>query len=310
MMKNLLLFCFLLSCLASCNEKKSSGETNAFPAELVNFKPYEANPLFTGTGDSTTWDEKIRERGFILKEDSLYYMWYTGYTKKTGNSIKFLGLATSPDGISWKRFSDKPIHTSIWLEDVFVLKSDSTYYMFAESRGDTAHLLTSQDRVKWIAQGALDIRKKDGNPISEGAFGTPTVWKENGTWYLFYERNDAGIWLATSKDLKIWTNLQDEPVIECGPEKYDQFAVAVNQIIKYNGLYYAYYHASAFKDWREWSMNVAVSKDLVHWEKYKNNPILGHDQSSGILVKEGESYNLYNMHPEVNLYLPDASKTN
>ncbi|MCE6990452.1 glycosylase [Dyadobacter sp. CY323] len=309
-MNNLLLIGILAYFLVSCGEKTESEETNEFPAELVNFKPYKANPLFTGSGDSTTWDEKIRERGFILKEDSLYYMWYTGYTRKTGNNIKYLGLATSNDGISWKRHSDKPIHTSIWVEDVFVLKSDSTYYMFAESRGDTAHLLTSQDKVKWTDQGALDVRNKDGSPIEKGPYGTPTVWKENGIWYLFYERNDVAIWVATSTDLKVWTNVQDEPVIKTGPEKYDQFAVAMNQIIKYNGLYYAYYHASAFKDWREWSMNVAVSKDLIHWEKYQKNPILGNNLSSGILVNEGASYNLYTMHPEVNLHLPDSLKSN
>ena len=29
------------------------------------------------------------------------------------------------------------------------------------------------------------------------------VIKEKAVWYLFYERDDLGIWLATSKDLKV-----------------------------------------------------------------------------------------------------------
>ena len=128
--------------------------------------------------------------------------------------------------------------------------------------------------------------------------------KENGIWYLFYERDDSGIWLATSKDLKTWTNVQDEPVLKCGPEPYDKFAVAMNQVIKYKGLYYGYYHASAFKDWHEWSTNVAVSKDLIHWKKYANNPIVDSNKSSGILVNDGTRYRLYTMHPEVNVYFP------
>ena len=302
----LLIACLLLAgCNGSTKNDTDKAEENAeFPSELVDFKPYQHNPVFGGTGDSLVWDEKIRERGFVIREDSTYYLWYTGYTKKTGNQIKYLGLATSPDGLKWTRYAGNPIHQSLWVEDVFVLQSDSTYYMFAESRGDSAHLLTSVDKINWKDQGALDIRRTNGKPIEKGPYGTPTVWKEADTWYLFYERNDAAVWLATSKDLKIWTHVQDEPVLNCGPEKYDQFAVAFNQVIKHNGLYYAYYHASAFKDWREWSTNIAVSKDFVHWRKYPGNPILKENTSSGMVVNDGEKYRLYTMHPEVRVYLP------
>jgi len=176
--------------------------------------------------------------------------------------------------------------------------------MFSEGKGDTAHMLTSTDKVHWAEKGNLDIRLTNGNPISKGPYGTPSVLKEKGVWYLFYERDDSGIWLATSKDLKIWTNVQDEPVLKCGPEEYDKSAVAMDMVIKYKGLYYGYYHASAFKDWREWSSNVAVSADMVHWKKYPNNPIVGNDKSSPIVVNDGKRYRLYTMHPEVNLYFP------
>lgn len=302
------IYLLLLSGLLSwgCGaDKKQDAEIDEFPAAVTNFKAYDANPVFTATGDSTTWDQKIRERGFILKEDSTYYMWYTGYTRKTGDQIKYLGLATSPDGIEWTRYANNPIHKSLWVEDVFVFKSDSTYYMFAESRGDTMHLLTSVNRIDWKEQGPVDIRMKNGQPIGPGPFGTPTVWKEGDTWYLFYERNDAAVWLATSKDLKVWTHVQDEPVLACGPEKYDAFAVAMNKIIKYKDRYYAYYHASAFKDWHEWSTNVAVSSDLIHWKKYPKNPVVGDNTSSGIVVEDGAGYRLYTMHPEVKLYFPE-----
>jgi beta-1,2-mannobiose phosphorylase / 1,2-beta-oligomannan phosphorylase len=293
--------------LAACGADKKASELD-FPAELVDFKASSTMPVFEGTGDSTQWDEKIRERGYIIKEDSTYYLWYTGYTKATGKQMKYLGLATSNDGLTWKRHDGNPIHKSSWVEDVFVTKQDSTYYMFAESRGDTVHLLTSQNKVDWQDQGAIDIRLKNGQPIEPGAFGTPTVWNEGKIWYLFYERNDAAVWVATSTDLKTWTNVQDEPVLKSGPEEYDQFAVAVNQIIKHNGLYYAYYHASAFEDWREWSTNVAASKDLIHWTKYSKNPIVGENTSSGIVVNDGQNFRLYTMHPEVRVFFSAENK--
>ena len=277
---------------------------NTFPTELVNFKEYPGNPIFTGT-NVDTWDKQIRERGFILKEGPNYHVWFTGYSP--ASPTKFLGYATSKDGIHWERFSKETIHPGQWVEDMCVVKSGKTYYMFAEGEGDIAHMLVSTDRVHWQEKGNLDIRKVDGSPIRKGAYGTPTVLKAKGIWHLFYERDDLGIWLATSKDLKIWTNVQDEPVIKMGPDAYDLFAVAMNQVIHYKGLYYGYYHASAFKDWHEWSTNIAVSSDLIHWKKYEKNPIMGNNQSSGMVLKHGKGFRLYTMHRKVNLYFSEGA---
>jgi predicted GH43/DUF377 family glycosyl hydrolase len=277
---------------------------NAFPSELVNFEAYAENPIFTGT-NLESWDKQIRERGFILKEGPNYHLWFTGYSP--ASTTKFLGYATSKDGIHWQRFSKETIHPGQWVEDMCVVKSGKTYYMFAEGEGDIAHLLVSKDRIHWQEKGNLDIRNMDGSPIRKGAYGTPTVIRVKGVWQLFYERDDLGIWLATSKDLRTWTNVQDDPVIKMGPEPYDLYAVAMNQVIRHKGLYYGYYHASAFKDWHEWSTNIAVSSDLIHWKKYENNPIIGNNQSSGIVLKDGNGFRLYTMHRKVNLYFSEGA---
>ena len=305
MKKSPIFFTIIIALLfIQCSQIKKSVviSKSLFPRVLIHFTPYQANPLFT-SGDSTKWDHQLRERGYILKEKGKYHLWYTGYSKK--DPRKFLGYATSKDGIQWDRYKGNPIVNNHWIEDVFVIKSRGTYYLFAEGQGDTAHMFTSTDRIHWQGKGNLDIRNTDGSPISKGPFGTPTVYIKNGVWYLFYERSDLGIWLATSNNLKTWTNVQDTPVITMGPDEYDQFAVAMNQVIKYNGYYYGYYHASAYKDWHEWSTNIAVSKDLIHWTKFKNNPIIKNNQSSGIVIKDHKKFRLYTMHRRVNLYLPE-----
>lgn len=273
-----------------------------FPAEITQFKPYANNPVFSGTG-TDTWDQKIRERGYILHEDGLYHLWYTGY-REGKDQTRSLGYATSKDGLIWTRYKGNPILASSWVEDMAVIKANGTYYMFAEGRNDVAHLLTSTDRVTWQEKGPIDIRYTNHQPISKGPYGTPAIWKEKDTWYLYYERNDQAVWLATSTDLKVWTNVQDEPVLAKGPTDYDLYAVAMNQVIRYKGAYYAYYHASAFSDWHEWSTNVAVSNDLIHWTKYAGNPIVKGNTSSGILVNNGSEYRLYTMHPAVNVFFP------
>jgi hypothetical protein len=62
----------------STRKTKEKVTAEDFPPEIVDFVPYRDNPLFTGTGKNT-WDCKIRERGYILREGNTYHMWYTGY---------------------------------------------------------------------------------------------------------------------------------------------------------------------------------------------------------------------------------------
>lgn len=311
-MKGLLAFNLLIVFLivSACNNKDNKDKNSPilFPSELVNFILFEQNPVFSGTG-SDTWDSNIRERGYILQEDGVYKMWYTGFNKDKDPTMH-LGYATSDDGIHWTRYPENPVFNEYWTEDVHLVKHEGIYVMVAEGVNDIAHMLTSTNGIDWQRSGNLDIRKENGDSIDPGPYGTPTLWIENGKWYLFYERNDLGIWLAVSKDRDIWTNVQDDPVIEKGPGKYDAEGLALNQIIKHQGRYYAYYHGTPDEDWSTWNSNVAVSDDLVHWIKYKENPILGpgpisNNISSPILIHDGTQYNLYTMHESVRIFYPD-----
>lgn len=308
---------FVISCEQKQKKKPTEEKDDtsvSFPAEMVEFEPISQNPLFAGT-DADSWDRNIRERGFILHDEGKYKLWYTGYNDSITKK-RFVGLALSDDGIQWERFSDSPILEDVWVEDMFVLKHDGMYYMFAEGENDVAHLLISKNGVDWEPKGKLNLLKANGTPLDPGPYGTPTVWVEDGEKYLFYERNDLGIWLAKSDDFKTWTNVQDEPVLKMGPEKYDEAAVAANQIVKYQGNYYMFYHGSDNPDWHKtdvtalWSSNVAVSKDLVHWTKYPGNPIVAGDHSSNIMVFNGKEHILYTTHDQIWRYNPKKSNSN
>ena len=274
----------------------------AFPPELVDFGPLSVGPLFAG-GGKDAWDRDLRERGWIVRAGGRWHLWYTG-SNVDRDPRRFVGRATSSDGLNWVRDPATPLVRDAWVEDVCVVRQGACLQMFAEGEQDIAQRLTSRDGIHWRRHGPLDIRLVSGAPISDGPRGTPAVWFEHGTWHLFYERMDRGVWLATSRDLCTFTNVSDEPVLACGPEACDLHAVAFDQIVKYAGRYYAYYHSSPVADRSQWQTCLATSRDLVHWEKYAGNPLVPVDpehpkRSSAMLVHDGERHRLYTSHPDL-----------
>src|SRR6266540_4287618 len=43
------------------------------------------------------------------------------------------------DGFIWTRYKDNPIYASGWVEDMCVIKSDSTYYILTQGKASSAH---------------------------------------------------------------------------------------------------------------------------------------------------------------------------
>ncbi len=292
-------FIYFIACLSQ----------KSIPRGLVKFKSFTNNPVFKGTSDGN-WDNFIRERGWIIFEDGLYHLWFTGYSERGG--FKRLGYATSADGIHWERYAGNPIIPDSWVEDMSVFKWHDTYFMMAEGVHDWAHLLTSEDGIQWQDHGSILIYEPDGTPLADPTketshAGTPVLLRRNNTWTLFFERSDAAIWLAISPDsLPLnWTKVQKEPVLSPGPEQYDQVAVAADCIIKIDDVYYMYYHATAENPWNNWCVCLAYSNDLIHWTKYENNPI-GYYGDAPILVFNGNDYLLFvtDSDKEMKLYYP------
>ena len=60
--------------------------------------------IVLGPNPATGWEEDIN-RPVVVKRDDGYHMWYTG--QAGGRS--HIGYATSPDGRTWKRMSDRPV---------------------------------------------------------------------------------------------------------------------------------------------------------------------------------------------------------
>ncbi|MEZ6128093.1 MAG: glycosylase [Planctomycetaceae bacterium] len=302
-MRIFVLFGMIVGLLRLCHPASAQD----LPPAFSGFQSYAENPVFTGAAGE--WDALIRERGWILKEGDRYHLWYTGYDPERSPVIMSPGYATSADGITWNRHPNNPLLREVWVEDMMVVKHNNVFYMFAEGMNDQAQLLTSADGIAWERRGTLDVRLMSGEKIPPGPYGTPTALYTNEQWYLFYERKDLGVWLATSKDMQVWTNVSDQPVLLPGPDHYDRLMIAMNQVVRHNDRWYAVLHGTGTPTKpRKWCTYFAVSDDLLTWKKCSAGPVLpiADNKSSGVLVEDGGKFRLYTMHAKVDLHLPAA----
>jgi len=92
------------------------------------------NPVLS-VGEPGTWDDENAVEPCVIKDGTLYKMWYRGENKLTGTSA--IGLATSTDGINWAKFSNNPIlspDAGTWegndIQNPFVIKDGGYYKMW------------------------------------------------------------------------------------------------------------------------------------------------------------------------------------
>lgn len=120
---------------------------------------------------------------------------------------------------------------------------------------------------------------KVGKVLEDGTLFDPDVFYENDTFYLYVSaRGESSIVRYESQDGGHWTNKQTIIALDSESE-----GTIINRatVLKKDSLYYIYY--STQKDGKSY-INVATGSDGVHFEKYKNNPIISPEE-----VFEGES---------------------
>ena len=91
-----------------------------------------SNPVMSPAGAG--WEVSVTVPGTsITKEDSTYYLYYTGGIRGSLVSMK-IGLATSTDLITWTKSGNNPLlspsGSEVMVSEPFVKKFGSTYYMW------------------------------------------------------------------------------------------------------------------------------------------------------------------------------------
>ncbi|HEY4148259.1 MAG TPA: family 43 glycosylhydrolase [Chitinophagaceae bacterium] len=282
--------CFLLCCLHS-NSTNAQSATNAHQAS----KPLYRDPVYDGAADPViTWNAKKKE----------WWMFYTNRRASINDSggVRWvhgtrIGIATSPDGATWKYKDTANINYrpdsgyTFWAPDIIAYKG--VYHMYLtyvpgifdnwSHPRDIIHC-TSTDLLNWKYESTL--------PLAVHKVIDPNIIQlPDGSWRLWYnnETDHKSIYYADSKDLYHWTD--KGKAIDARGEG--------PKIFKWKDKYWMIVDV-----WK--GMDIYSSDDLLNWKKQPDRileaPGKGlDDQAIGghcdVVVNHDKAYVFYFTHP-------------
>jgi len=243
----------------------------------VIWTKYSENPVLK-PGPPDSWD--IEELGDpeVLKDGSVYRMWYWG----NDGMIDRIGYATSTDGINWTKYGPvlEPGAPGTWdssgIGELSVIKDGNTYKMwYSGDDGVNGRIgyTVSNDGINWqkcASNPVLDIGpsgSSDDESVTE-----PSVIKDGNTYKMWFTANDSGpVGYAISDDGINWTKYPRNPVLDFGaPGSWDDAEVDNPFVIKNCDVYEMWYGGRHNVS----AIGYATSREGIWWTKYGGNPVL------------------------------------
>ncbi|MBP2159672.1 MULTISPECIES: hypothetical protein [Asticcacaulis] len=245
-----------------------------------------------------------------------YYIKYDPATSQCGNPGQpqgGIGLATSTDGVnfadqgfvlragaagSWDcNFATFP---GVWYDN-------GIFYLVYEGAGTNSPgnigLATSSDGRNFNKNGIILSHLTSG--WEQTNIGTPSLYRENGIWYLFYHgyngpNKSVQIGLASGASLYSLTRYSGNPVITTRPGSWQAGTAGRRSIQKIGSAYYMVYEGSEAPpyDQAKWASGVARSSNLFQWTQFSQNAILPQSLGFGndgpdLVTAGGANYTYY-----------------
>jgi predicted GH43/DUF377 family glycosyl hydrolase len=191
-----------------------------------------------GPNRASGWEDDVN-RPVVLRHGGKYRMWYTGQAK--GKS--WIGHATSEDGKTWTRTSDRPVlsaeepweKVAVMCPHVLFDDKEKLYRMWysggEQYEPNAIGYATSPDGLKWTKHAKNPVFRPDPGNAWEKDRVTACQVVRQGEWFVmfyigFRDRDHAQIGLARSKDgVTGWERHRANPVVRPGKGKWDADAV-------------------------------------------------------------------------------------
>ncbi len=167
-----------------------------------------------------------------------------------------------------------------------IWKDGSTWYLVYEGAGSSSWpgdigLATSTDGITFTKSANNPILQHNTSGWESANIGTPSLYKENGVWYLLYHGfngTDCQIGVASGTSLTSLTKYSGNPILPTSSSGWDSGTTGRrSQIFKEGSYYYFAYEGSTDKpfDTAHWSTGLARSTSILSaWSKCPYNPVV------------------------------------
>lgn len=212
--------------------------------------PY-SQAVFTN-GNSGAWDDYTVVPNSIIKEDSVYLLYYVGWQSQYGQ--RQIGLATSTDGINWERYPNPVIKAdsldNYQVAGCSVLNVNGKFYMYYDTtpldnyNNKKINVAFSSDGIKWTNYSGNPILTASEPWESIGILAASVIY-DNGQFVMIYSSSDrTKFGIAFSKDGVNW-NKSPNPAftLDNTNQKYSQINYPF--LMKAGNEYRLYYTATS-----------------------------------------------------------------
>lgn len=262
------------------------------------------NPILTKS--SSGWDSYglrdpmllVDGSGYLVQENGTYVMYYRGneydpdFDGYPDHIRRQIGRAVSPDGINWtKDEENNPVlrlgAPGEW-DDAFIgsawaiKEGDHDYRLYYDAYDGSLSgigIAASRDGIHWAkAERNPLLTAKDWAGISDSTTVVAILCalrRAQGDYVIFVEVGPPAkaIFGAISEDGTNFTALNTGQALMKGTEyAWDSYQVANPKVVEVSpGRYIMGYNG---RGGLQHQLGFAYSTDLVHWEKYSENPVV------------------------------------
>jgi hypothetical protein len=225
----------------------------------------------------------------VAHERGVFYLWYCGSRGAVAERVFRLGLATSTDGLRFRKSDRSPIFdfgdgkhsilTPALLRrpDGSVLREEGRLRLWfaathfaAKTGAHTLHETSSKDGLRWSRPSEAQLRD----------VYAPTILKEDGTYRMWYTDVSSEPWrfrYAEGRDGRRWT-VRSQPVMIID-QRWESGRLFYPTVLRADGVYVMWYGSYWSGHPNKTAIGVAVSKDGLAWQKNPHNPVLRPDPS-------------------------------
>ena len=235
---------------------------------------HSENPVIR-IGRKGAWDDQTLGC-FTVLDDGDRFFFYSGGTQY-GQPRK-IGMATSVDGIHWKKSDSNPLFPGSMPYAIKVGDAFRLYHPGKDEKGRHGLLLrTSQDGFSWSGPKLV---------LAGGIMDPCIVRVGEDLFHLYYcgggrkKKNGKLVWefkthMATSSDGVTWKK-ESKPALPLGPEgTWDSASHAGPCVLKLGDAFHMWYLGSGPHHGKTaWRIGHATSPDGLNWTKSGRTPVL------------------------------------